>query len=82
MEAEKKTMKIIDRPPKYNVGKGTKHEFEVDSHRSILYHIGEVGVIIFSSVQFLSKKNNQIKKKIKKTRNRFKSTGFGSVRFF
>jgi hypothetical protein len=31
MEAEKKTMKIIDRPPKYNFGKGTKHKFEVDS---------------------------------------------------
>jgi len=24
MEAKKKTMKIIDRPPKYNVGKGNQ----------------------------------------------------------
>jgi hypothetical protein len=37
-----------------------------------------VGVIIFYSVRFLLKKNNQIEFK-KKTRNRFKPTGFGSV---
>jgi hypothetical protein len=45
-----------------------------------------VGVIIFGSVRFLSKKNNQIekrklKKKPKPNRNRVKPTGFGSVRF-
>jgi hypothetical protein len=42
----------------------------------------KVGVIIFGSVQFLSKKSYQTKKKLKKNRNRFKLTGFGSVRFF
>jgi hypothetical protein len=43
-------------------------------------------VIIFDSVRFLLKKNNQtekkkILKKPKPNRNRFKPTGFGSVRF-
>jgi hypothetical protein len=43
-------------------------------------------VIIFDSVRFLLKKNNQTEKKnfLKKpkpNRNRFKPTGFGSVRF-
>jgi hypothetical protein len=43
-------------------------------------------VIIFDSVRFLSKKNNQtkiffLKKKLKPNRNRVKPTGFGSVRF-
>jgi hypothetical protein len=37
--------------------------------------------IIFSSVQFLSKINNQIELK-KKNRNQFKPTGFGLVWFF
>ena len=40
-------------------------------------------MIIFGLVRFLSKKSNQIKKKIlKKNRNRVKPTGFGSVWFF
>ena len=44
-------------------------------------------MIIFDSVRFLSKKNNQtkiffLKKKLKPNRNRVKPTGFGSVRFF
>ena len=44
-----------------------------------------LGVIIFSSVRFLSKKSNQIEfffqKKSKPNRNWFKPTGFGSIRF-
>jgi hypothetical protein len=40
-----------------------------------------VGVFIFGSVQFLSKKYNQIEFFFKKNQNRFKPTGFGSVRF-
>jgi hypothetical protein len=39
-------------------------------------------VIIFDSVKFLSKKSNQIEIFFKKNQNRFKPTGFGSVRFF
>jgi hypothetical protein len=39
------------------------------------------GVIIFGSVRFLSKKNNQTEFFLKKPK-RFKPTGFGSVRFF
>jgi hypothetical protein len=39
-----------------------------------------IGVIIFCSVQFLLKKVT--KPKFKKNQNRFKPTGFGSVRFF
>jgi hypothetical protein len=38
-------------------------------------------VFIFGSVQFLSKKYNQIEFFLKKNQNRFKPTGFGSVRF-
>jgi hypothetical protein len=43
-----------------------------------------LGLIIFGSVRFLSKKVTKPKKKIfeKKNRNRVKPTGFGSVRFF
>jgi len=42
------------------------------------------GVIIFGSVRFLSKKENQTKnlkkkKKLKPNQNRFKPAGFGSV---
>jgi len=45
-----------------------------------------VGVIIFGSVRFLSKKiiklkKKKMKKKPKPNRNRVKPTGFGSVRF-
>jgi hypothetical protein len=38
-----------------------------------------VGVIIFGSVQFLSKKNKQTEFFFKKNQNQFKPTGFGSV---
>jgi len=49
--------------------------------RKILYYSSfQVGVIIFGSVRFLSKKIT--KPKLKKNQNRFKPTGFGSVRFF
>jgi hypothetical protein len=47
----------------------------------------KLGVIIFGSVRFLSKKITKLnffflKKKPKPNRNRVKPTGFGSVRFF
>jgi hypothetical protein len=42
-----------------------------------------LGVIIFGLVPFLSKKSNQTEYIFfKKNRNRFKPTGFGSVRFY
>jgi hypothetical protein len=51
-----------------------------------LKEVDEVGVIIFGSVRFLSKKVTKpkfffLKKKPKPNRNRVKPTGFGSVRF-
>ena len=52
-----------------------------------MYKLCEIGVIIFGSVRFLSKKVTKpklffLKKKPKPNRNRVKLTDFGSVRFF
>ena len=47
-----------------------------------IYCYNVLGVIIFGSVRFLSKKSNQTKFFLKKKRNRFKPTGFSSVWFF
>jgi hypothetical protein len=50
--------------------------------RKILYYSSfQVGVIIFGSVRFLSKKITKPKFFFKKNRNQFKPTGFGSVQF-
>ena len=47
-----------------------------------LASLSELGVIIFGSVRFLSKKVTKPNFFKKKNRNQVKPTGFGSVRFF